>query len=249
MPNPLLIVLLLIALATIVALWSALARLRGERAVWLAEKGALERVPASQRAELQRHATAAERERIYRDLHDDLGAQLLDLVYAAPTAELADQARGTLQHMRQIVAEAQRPSTTLHLLLSELQVEAEKRLRAAGRELLWQQDSTLPDVALDQAATLHLARILREATTNALRHAALQRLRVRFYEVDRALLCDVTDDGEFNAAGMGSGTGTQSMQQRADQLGASIAWHAGTWGGTKVTLRMPLPRSNSSQHD
>ena len=43
--------------------------------------------------QLRAEAVAAERERIYRDLHDDLGAKLLQLIYAAPTAEVADQAR------------------------------------------------------------------------------------------------------------------------------------------------------------
>ncbi|MBK9251414.1 MAG: hypothetical protein IPM70_05715 [Proteobacteria bacterium] len=146
----------------------------------------------------RQHAAAAERERIYRDLHDDLGARLLDLVYAAPDPAQAEQARQALQSLRALVADAQRPASTLHLLLGELRAETDRRLRSAGRELLWEQDAALPDMQLDQATTLHLARIMREAVTNALRHAALRWLRVRLYEMDGILLCDVTDDGRFD---------------------------------------------------
>jgi len=238
--TPLDITLLLLALAAGTGLWVQGIRQRRERQRWAQRLEELERRHESLQREARRHAVAAERERIYRDLHDDLGARLLDLVYAAPDAALAEQARAALGSLRALVADAQRPATPLAQLLAELQAETTRRLQAAGRELLWEQDPGLPDAPLDQAATLHLSRIVREAVTNALRHAAAQWLRVRFYEVDGVLLCDVTDDGRFSEERIGSGTGTQSMRARADELGAQIAWHPGTLGGTKVTLRVPL---------
>jgi|JI10StandDraft_1071094.scaffolds.fasta_scaffold06349_11 signal transduction histidine kinase len=233
---------LLLVLALAGLAWGAWQwmRRRRERLRWHAEMQQLQRQHESLQHQARQHAAAAERERIYRDLHDDLGARLLDLVYAAPDAALAGQARQALQTLRALVADAQRPPTTLRQLLGELAAETDNRLRSAGRELLWEQDPNLPDLPLDQATTLQLARIVREAVTNALRHAALRWLRVRFYEVDGVLMCDVTDDGHFEDANIGSGTGTRSMRARADDLGGQIAWHPGTLGGTKVTLRVPL---------
>lgn len=242
--TPLDITLLLLALAAGAGLLAQWIRARRERQRWRRRLEDLEQRHEALRREARRHAVAAERERIYRDLHDDLGARLLDLVYAAPDAALAEQARAALGSLRALVADAQRPAASLGQLLAELQAETTRRLQAAGRELLWEQDSALPDAPLDQATTLHLSRIVREAVTNALRHARLQLLRVRCYEVDGVLLCDVTDDGHFSDAHIGSGTGTQSMRARADELGAQIAWHPGTLGGTKVTLRVPLGASH-----
>lgn len=243
-PTPLDITLLIVALAGLAWGGWLLAQRRRESAGWRVERERLLTQHEQLQHQARQHAAAAERERIYRDLHDDLGARLLDLVYAAPDPAQAEQARQALQSLRALVADAQRPASTLHLLLGELRAETDRRLRSAGRELLWEQDAALPDMQLDQATTLHLARIMREAVTNALRHAALRWLRVRLYEMDGILLCDVTDDGRFDGQHIGSGTGTQSMRTRADELGAQIDWHPGTLGGTKVTLRVPLAASN-----
>jgi signal transduction histidine kinase len=243
--TPLNISLSLLALSGLACIAWLMRERRRDRLRWQAELQRLHREHEGLQRKARQHAAAAERERIYRDLHDDLGARLLDLVYAAPDAALAEQARQALQTLRTLVSDAQRPATTLPRLLDELCAETDRRLRSAGRELLWEQDPALPDMPLDQATTLHLARIVREAVTNALRHAALQWLRVRLYEVDGVLMCDVTDDGRFDDQQIGSGTGTQSMRARADELGGEIAWHPGTLGGTKVTLRVPL----AARHD
>ncbi|HOU65790.1 MAG TPA: hypothetical protein PK861_07125, partial [Thermomonas sp.] len=55
------------------------------------------------------------------------------------------------------------------------------------------------------------------------------------------LFFEVTDDGQFDAARIGEGRGTRSMQSRAGELHGDISWQAGTLGGTKVLLRFPLP--------
>lgn len=192
-------------------------------------------------AELERtRAVAAERERIFRDLHDDLGAHLLELVYSAPTPEYADRARGVLQQMRRTVAESRRPPALLHDLLDEVRDEAQGRLQGTGIELHWEQDAALPNVMIDQGRLLHVLRIVREAISNALKHGSPHRLRMRIFSVADHMLLDVTDDGAFAPDSASTGTGTAVMQERAAEMGAAISWRAGTWGGTKVALRMPL---------
>ena len=49
-------------------------------------------------AESREQAASQERERIYSDLHDDLGAKLLSLVYRAESPVQADLARLQLAH-------------------------------------------------------------------------------------------------------------------------------------------------------
>lgn len=242
MPYTILLPILAVVLSLVAALvWMAW-RWRTERREWAALQARLEREYAAQQVESRRLAATAERERIYRDLHDDLGARLLDLVYRAPTADIAERGRGVLQQLRSIVSDAQRPASTLLDLLDELHRETTQRVEAAQRALVWEQDPRLPDTQFDQAETLHLLRIVREAVTNALRHAHLQRLRVRSFGAADQLLFDISDDGEYADETIGSGSGTRTMRARAEQLGGDIAWHAGTWGGTKVTLRVPLRR-------
>jgi signal transduction histidine kinase len=216
------------------ALWRVRARLRAaqeQRSSLEAERIALERAQAA----------AAERERIYNDLHDDIGAKLLNLIYLAEKPAQADLARSVLQDLRDVVTRSRGEPGTLLDVLSDIQAETEQRLAALGVELDWEQDE-LPDPPMDHGQALHLYRIVREALTNALRHARPGRIRIRSRRQGDSLLLDVTDLGGAAApVEPGSGRGTAAMQERAAELRGSIAWTAGTEGGTKVVLQFPLP--------
>lgn len=184
------------------------------------------------------HAVAAERERIFRDLHDDLGAKLLTLAHTAPDPQMADLARSALQDLRDVVSRTRGEPGTLQMTLGEIRREAEHRLEAAGGHLVWEEASALPDPSLAPAQSLHLYRIVREAITNALRHAHARTVRIRVRSHGTALYLDVTDDGPGLAAQPGQGV--RGMRARARELGGAVDWTAGTVGGTKVVLQFPL---------
>lgn len=193
------------------------------------------------RSSLERVRTVAdERERIYSDLHDDIGAKLLDLVYSAERPETADLARAILQDLRDVVSRSRGAPGTLLEVLGEIRAECEDRLERVQAELIWDQSEDLPDPQLDHGQSLHLFRIVREAISNAIRHAQARRLRVRIRHLPEELLLDITDDGPGVAALQGAGTGTDNMRSRATELKGTISWDAGTHGGTKVLLRIPL---------
>ena len=195
-----------------------------------------------QRRKLERaQAAAEERERIFDDLHDDIGAKLLNLIYLARDPALADLARSVLQDVRDVVTRSRGEPGTLLDVLSDIQAESEHRLEALGVALDWEQGE-LPDPPMDHGQALHLYRIVREALTNALRHARPPRIRIRCRRNGPNLLLDVTDaGGEPGAVAPGAGRGTAAMQERAAELRGSIAWAPGTEGGTKVVLEFPLP--------
>lgn len=193
---------------------------------------------------LVEQAAAEERARIHADLHDDLGARLLEMVYAAPDQDSADRARALLQDLRDMVTRARGEPGTLGEVLADIQAEARRRLAAVEAGLAWQQPEDLPDPALDSASALHLRRIVREAISNALHHGGARSLRVRVQVVaGPELLLELTDDGSADLAGVGAaaGSGVRNMRDRARALDGEIDWRAGTLGGTKVLLRAPLP--------
>lgn len=196
-----------------------------------------EAAAASDAAQL---SVEAERQRIYRDLHDDLGARLLQMVYAAPTAEYAEQARAALQDLRDVVSRARGAASELSDVLCEIEAEARQRLAAAGLDLDWVQPDALPALSLERAQSLHLYRIVREALSNVLRHAGARTVRIRVMPLPRLLALELSDDGAgLQDAGL-AGRGVQGMRDRAEQLHGAIRWTAATAGGTKVVLSVPL---------
>jgi signal transduction histidine kinase len=191
--------------------------------------------------EATEHATGAERERIYHELHDDLGARLLQIVHRAPTVELADEARAALQDLRDVVSRSRGAAGTLVDVLGEIEVEARQRLAAAGMALHWEAPHDLPELPLPRERALHLYRIVREAISNTLRHAHARGLRVRLRLLPGELALELTDDGSGAAVAASADGGMAAMRERAEQLHGAIRWTHGTAGGTKVLLTVPLP--------
>lgn len=218
----------------------------------LGRAGEVEEAPAPTPpalADLQReleiaHAIDAERRRIYDDLHDDIGSRLLTLLHRVQEPAQQQMVREILQDLRAILARDRGIEGSLLEVLAQLREETEQRLLTRDIELDWRQTDDLPDPPLDRAQGMHLFRIGRESVTNAMRHAPVARMRVVVGRVGKDLFFEVTDDGHFDAARIGEGRGTRSMQSRAGELHGNISWQAGTLGGTKVLLRFPLPSAS-----
>lgn len=211
--------------------------------LWL---GRWRNVPAAPAATVELEpALQRERERIYADLHDDLGAKLLELVYRAADPAQADVARAALQDLRDVVSRSRGCPASLLEALSEIELEARQRLELAGIQLDWSQPEDLPDVQLDRAQNLHLFRILREALSNVIRHSQATHLRVRLIASAQALRLELTDDGDgAGQLGSGRGAGTANMRSRAAELQGKITWRGATAGGTRVILTLPLQHAN-----
>ncbi len=190
--------------------------------------------------EVREQAAAQERERIYSDLHDDLGAKLLSMVYRAETPVQADLARAILQDLRDVVTRSRGTPGTLGDVLADIRTEATQRLEVVGIGLDWDASGDLPDPLLDTGHALHLHRIVREAISNTIRHAQARHLRIRVRARADELLLELTDDGSGVSSEVSLGSGMRNMRTRAVELDGRIDWIEGTQGGAKVLLRMPL---------
>jgi signal transduction histidine kinase len=233
-----------LAVAYCIALGWRLRRFRAELVVRDAQAEA-----SAREREIAAHAqaTAQERERIYGDLHDDLGAKLLTLIYQAESPLQADLARSILQDLRDVVTRSRGEPGTLGDVLAGIRSEATQRLSAVGIGLIWDEADDLPDPALDSGRALHLYRIVREAISNVIRHAQARRLRVRVRALRGDLRLELTDDGSGAAVGAPpGGSGMRNMRDRAGELEGRIDWIPGTEGGTKVLLSMPLDAAASA---
>jgi signal transduction histidine kinase len=119
-----------------------------------------------------------ERERIARDLHDDAGAKLLTLIHKAESAESAERLREILQDLRSLATSLDRPPAPLGDAVGDWRGEIAKRCDSAGVTLHWQDGMMDVHLPIESSCRLALERVLREAVTNALKHARPTRLTV-----------------------------------------------------------------------
>lgn len=234
------LILSLCLLVTFVVCGVIALRLRSLRAEYSARVQQAEFLVSAREEEVREQAAGQERERIYSDLHDDLGAKLLSMIYRAESPEQADLARAILQDLRDVVTRSRGTPGTLGDVLADIRTEAAQRLEAVGIGLDWDESDDLPDPLLDTAHALHLHRIVREAISNTIRHAQARHLRIRVRARADELLLELTDDGSGVSSEVSLGSGMRNMRTRAGELEGHIDWVEGTQGGAKVLLRMPL---------
>lgn len=190
------------------------------------------------------HAATVERERIYRDLHDDVGAKLLGLVISAQSANMpheADLARSALQDLRDVVSRSAQPHTPLGDLIADWRAETEQRFDSLVANLEW----TIPAKELPQLVStetaLNLSRILREAITNVLRHAQATQIIVNAMTTSTELILCIEDNGiGFIQENTKPHRGMRSMRARATALCADISWQSIMPNGCRLMLVMPL---------
>ena len=84
-------------------------------------------------------------------------------------------------------------------------------------------------------------RIVQEALTNVVRHAAASSVRIRVGPDDGALVIEVEDDGAERAGpSRGGGSGIRGMTERAAALGGELTAGPRPGGGFAVRARLPL---------
>ncbi|TGN40201.1 sensor histidine kinase [Marinobacter confluentis] len=183
---------------------------------------------------------AKERSRIMRDLHDDLGARLLSLVYVAETDSVREVARSALADLHGLVDTASGQPVHLVDVANACEGEVRQRLNDSGIELEWQGGSDLPDQHLSARAATNIARIVREAISNTIKHSGADRVQVVWRIQGGQLTVRVQDNGSFDmSAGMGDGHGLKTMQVRARDLGGSVEWRTDPGEGFEIELQMP----------
>lgn len=197
-------------------------------------------------------AASEERERIYQDLHDDVGAKLLGLAISAQRANLpkeADLARSALQDLRDVVSRSSQTETPLGDLLADWRAEIEQRVSAAGLTLDWHMAEPGRETMISTETALHLSRILREAVTNVLRHAEASFVRVAARFEEGNFLLDIEDDGKgFSPEEARLHRGLNGMKARATLLKGRLDWKPCIPKGCSIQFMMPLPPEQGGEN-
>jgi signal transduction histidine kinase len=210
---------------------------------------------AQEREQESLRRIADERLRIARELHDTVAHALVAINVRAGVAahlEGSEDPGEALKDIRDVSADALNDlRTTLSLLraadepaptaptldLTSL-TQLLDRAKASGVDATAdvQLDGQPIPIAVEQAGF----RIVQEALTNVLRHAAASRALVSLRIDGDALDIDVSDDGSGGAGESSPGHGLRGMRERATALGGKVTAGPVDQGGWHVHARLPL---------
>jgi signal transduction histidine kinase len=203
------------------------------------------------RREERQKAILEERNRLARDIHDNLaqgfGAILMQLQAAqrdcgAASAAIGQRLDTAIDLARTHLVEARRSVGALRPNVGNGEAMAASLKRIAD---LAQLTTQIPiDVNLDELPRVgdvierEIVGIAQEALTNAVRHARARRITVRASAVRSiGVRLSIADDGRgFARDRHSSGFGMTSMQERAERIGASLTIVTAPRSGTEVVL-------------
>jgi signal transduction histidine kinase len=197
-------------------------------------------------------ASAEERRRLARDLHDGLAQ---DLLYIAVQARAlierhpdADSLRGLMHASERALDESRGAIGSLTYPIDEPlgsvlgSCVSEVATRAGAEASVRVDGEPEPSAAVREA----VLRIAREATCNAARHGRASHVLVTLQAGD-PLRLTVTDDGiGFDAEAAlrdGHGFGLESMRERARTVGGTLSIWSGPGEGTEISATLPRDRA------
>lgn len=187
---------------------------------------------------------AEERSRIARDIHDNIGVQLLGALHSTDHGRKDMMIRETLTDLRDIVNNASRPDLSFEEMLADLRAQIAEHLFAAGIEMHWTSDSQ--ETAVLPLPTAHTLRsIVREAVQNALKHADARRIGVAIHLRDDKLSIAISDDGRgFDPDKVVLGNGLENMRARVTSLGGEFAIEPDE-NGTRLRASLRVSREKA----
>ncbi|MCB1645653.1 MAG: hypothetical protein KDI36_09380 [Pseudomonadales bacterium] len=213
-----------------------------------AGRRALEESYQENRALELTQAAEAERQKIYRDIHDDVGSKLASMVHTDDADTLHSLARSALEGVREAIYRVNFESETLLAFLLRLRQESQLRLESAGLQVQWFEDPDLPDSSMDPHQRYHLSRILRELVTNVIHHAHATAVSISWDKVENRYQLEFSDNGVGIEAGRHRlGSGLSNIEYRCGLLGGQANWQ-GSAEGTRFSVSF-TPKFLPAQDD
>jgi signal transduction histidine kinase len=190
-------------------------------------------------------AVHAERVRIARDLHDQLGQDLAGLGFlidsGADEAELRDAVAAVVRRLRDTLADLRSDVDDDHDLCLALSSFLARVADRSGLSTSLEPAGSAAVRRLPAAVERELLRIAQEAVVNAERHAQANHVCVRLGGAGRGgAVLEVVDDGiGLPPKRFGSGHyGMMGMHERAEAIGAELEIESAPGEGTTVRCRV-----------
>lgn len=198
-----------------------------------------------------------ERERISRDLHDHVGAQLANIITGLSLIDKyveVDEREKSIKLMKSLKGDAE---ITIKQLRETIWALNQNELNLEGfithLNSYFKNQSALTDqlslsmklngdgsTMLSAIQALNLFRIIQEASQNTLKYANAEHLEITFTKQNGSLFVSIKDDGVFKSESQSfnGGYGMKNMQKRAKEIQGEV--EINTDSGTEIKISLPL---------
>lgn len=210
-----------------------------------------------------------ERRRIALDLHDGLGQALCTIKHAiedasklldsGATQAAADSLQQLIPRVQSTVGEVRRISMGLRpAILDDLGIMATlswffREFEGGCRDIKVEKAFRIQEDSVPNPLKITIFRILQEATSNVLKYAGADRIRVSLDKTDNVLHLNFFDNGKGfdlvespSYCPLGRGLGLLSMKERARLSGGHCQITSEVGKGTQISVSWPLDSISAS---
>lgn len=200
------------------------------------------------------------RNRVARDLHDDMGSTLstINILSSMAKAKLhtdtnkagefinkiSDNSQRMMEAISDIVWAIKPSNDSMAKVVARMREFANNIFEARDIELEFKADEAVNDVRIDMEGRRDFFLVFKEAVNNAAKYSKCTLASVEVLVKNNALLLKVIDNGAgFDVTRADSGNGLGNMQKRAASLGGKLHIVSTADSGTTVSLTVPLNRN------
>ena len=198
-----------------------------------------------------------ERARIARDIHDDIGSRMTQLVLHGEVAQsdlpadshmrlqldrICEEARGLLSSMDEILWAVNPRRDTLRDFASYVCGYAQEFLKATPIQCLFEVDPELTAASFDLPLRRSLLMAIKETLNNAVKHSKATELQLKIYWRGQRLFVVVQDNGRgFDPVKVRPGrNGLANIAQRMEEMGGSCVITSQPGRGCRIEFGVPL---------
>lgn len=201
-----------------------------------------------------------ERARIARDIHDDIGARMTQLVLHGEVAQgdlsdetktrqqlvrICDEARGLLSTMDEVLWAVNPRRDTLRDFASYVCSYAQEFLKNTPIQCLFEVDAELSTATFDLPLRRSLLMAIKETLNNAVKYSKASELKLKIHLREKKLVVVVEDNGQgFDMANIRSGrNGLNNIDQRLKEMGGSCQITSRPGHGCRIEFQIPFLHS------
>lgn len=197
------------------------------------------------------------RNRVARDLHDDMGSTLstINILSSMAKAKLNSDGKKTGEFINKISDNSQRMMEAMDDIVWAIKPANDSMQKVVGRmrefatnvfeakdiELDFNADEAVNEVRIDMEARRDFFLIFKEAVNNAAKYSKCTKAFVQVFVDGKKLILKVADNGiGFDVKSADGGNGLGNMQKRADSLKTKISIVSNLGQGTIIQLKVPI---------
>ncbi len=192
-----------------------------------------------------------ERQRISREMHDDIGAGLTQITLMSESAKaklstheldnIAQTSRQLVSNMSEIIWSLNPENKTLEQLLAYLREQLNKQLEYSGIDYSIELPEKGDSIFLSNEQRRNILMVTKEIINNIIKYSKARNIQIKATLNDHRLIFAVQDDGKgFDLEAKYAGNGLRNIRHRIGELKGILEIESAPGKGSRFVYEIPL---------